>query len=152
MQPGDKLWVVGEAMGLRKSEKIKCIHLIEIVSTRREPLSMITRDDCILEGFPNMKPDEFVVMFCNHYGCPPDAPINRIGFRYIGDAILRHLTSICSGRPDGHTLKCNMLSRLADGFEGDFVVVQTQIMIYVLEGFKFFKPQIGHRVFRLRKI
>lgn len=59
------------------------LRLIEVVSTRREPLNAITREDCVLEGFPEMEPEEFVRMLVEHYGCNPDDEINRIEFRYV---------------------------------------------------------------------
>jgi hypothetical protein len=42
LKPGDKVWAVEKAMGLKAGEKIKRIALIEIVSVRAEPLNAIT--------------------------------------------------------------------------------------------------------------
>ena len=84
LKPGDVLWAVEKAMGLKKGEHVKRICLIRVVSTRREPLNAITKDDCAREGFPEMTPDGFVNMLCEHYGCRPDRPVNRIEFVYVG--------------------------------------------------------------------
>ena len=40
-------------MGLRKGQRIVRLGLIEIVSTRAEPLNAITPDDVRREGFPD---------------------------------------------------------------------------------------------------
>lgn len=80
---------VVKAQGLKKGEQVVKIHLIEVVSTRWEPLNKMVYDpvygyhECILEGFPDLTPDEFVAMFCEHNKCKPDEPINRIEFKYL---------------------------------------------------------------------
>lgn len=83
LKPGDQVWAVRKAMGLRPGEKIQRLALIEIVSVREEPLSSITADDCVREGFPEFSPSDFVQMLADHYGCPDDKPVNRIEFRYL---------------------------------------------------------------------
>jgi len=89
LKPGDIIQQVVKAQGLKKGEHPVKIHLIEIVSTRREPLNLMVSDsvygyhECILEGFPDLTPDEFVAMFCEHNKCKPDKSINRIEFKYL---------------------------------------------------------------------
>ncbi len=83
LKPGDDLWAVEKGMGLPKGEKVKKLGLIHVVSTRAEPLDAITREDCVLEGFPEMAPQEFVEMLCAHYKCRSDDQVNRIEFRYL---------------------------------------------------------------------
>ncbi len=83
LKPGDKVWAVEKAMGLKKGEKIKRLGLIEIITTRAEPLNAITQDDCRREGFGNFTPQHFVEMLQDHYGCEPDAICNRIEFKRI---------------------------------------------------------------------
>ncbi len=84
LKPNEKVRAVEKAMGLRPGEKIQRLCVIKIISTRWEPLKMITKEDCILEGFPDMEPEEFVEMICKHYpGKNPDSEINRIEFEYV---------------------------------------------------------------------
>jgi hypothetical protein len=83
LKPSTDLWAVEKAMGLKKGEKIKRLRLIHVVSVRTEPLNAITQEECKLEGFPEMSPDEFVSMLCKKYKCSPESPINRIQFIYV---------------------------------------------------------------------
>lgn len=84
LKPGDVVQPVEKAMGLKKGEKAKKIGgLIRIISARLEPLSTITKEDCIAEGFPDYDPDNFVDMLQDHYGCEPNADVNRIEFEYL---------------------------------------------------------------------
>lgn len=83
LKPGDQVWAVEKAMGLKKGEGVKRIGLIEIVSVREEPLNAITHDDCAREGFPDFYPADFVGMLTSHYGCEDTKPVNRIEFRHL---------------------------------------------------------------------
>lgn len=83
LKPGDLIQAVEKSMGLKKGEKIKKLKIIEIVSTRLEPLNSITQDDVIAEGFPEWTPDQFVDMLVKHYKIRPDAVCNRIEFKYV---------------------------------------------------------------------
>lgn len=84
LRPGDVVMAVEKTMGLKKGEHMKKIYPIEIVSVRTEPLTEITPDDLILEGFPEMIVSQFVEMFCaTHKGCTPETLVNRIEFRYF---------------------------------------------------------------------
>ena len=80
---GDELWAVEKAMGFKKGEKIKRLKKIRIIGKRYEPLKAIDKPDCILEGLPDMTPDNFVKMFCSHMNCEPERQITRIKFEYI---------------------------------------------------------------------
>lgn len=80
---------VEKAMGLKKGEKVKSLAVIRVWGTRKEQLRRMTDDlaygraECILEGFPDLTPAEFVAMFCkSHRGCTPETYINRIEFTY----------------------------------------------------------------------
>lgn len=80
----DQINAVEKAMGLKKGEQIIQLAKIKIISTRGEPLSAITPEDCIKEGFPELTPDEFVEMILKHYNIRyHDARCNRIEFEYI---------------------------------------------------------------------
>lgn len=83
LKPGDILNACEKCMGLKKGEKVKKLKSIRIVSTRKELLSAITKEDCILEGFPEMEPEDFIKMLTEHYKCNPDKEVNRIEFIYI---------------------------------------------------------------------
>lgn len=83
LQPGDLLWAVKKAMGLRKGEKIKRLGLIEVVSVTVEPLDAITKEDVVREGFPKWSPEQFVDFFSSHNDVPPDTIVNRIEFRHL---------------------------------------------------------------------
>ena len=82
LKAGDIVMAVEKGMGLKKGEQVKRIYPIEIVSVRQERLDWITPAECILEGFPEMAPEQFIDMFCkSHKHCGPRTEINRIEFR-----------------------------------------------------------------------
>ena len=83
LRPGDVVFGVEKAMGLKKGEKMKRLGLIRIVSCRKEPLNSITKEDCVREGFSEMEPSDFVKKICKHYKCKPSESVNRIEFEYI---------------------------------------------------------------------
>lgn len=83
LKPETVLCGVEKAMGLRKGEKIKRLGLIRIVNVRAEPLNAITREDCVLEGFPDFVPQDFIWMFQYHNKCEADRIVNRIEFIYL---------------------------------------------------------------------
>ena len=82
LKAGDFLMGVEKAQGLKKGEKIVALGPVCVVSVRREPLNMITQDDCDREGFPAYTPAQFVAFFCTFNGCTPDTTITRIEFAY----------------------------------------------------------------------
>lgn len=84
LQPGDLLWGVEKAMGLKKGEKINRLGLIEVVSSSVEPVGAITADDVPREGFQAWSAEEFVEFFCRENHVDPDTIVNRIEFRYVG--------------------------------------------------------------------
>ena len=84
LRPGMLLWGVEKAMGLKKGEKIVRLDLIIVVSTRPEPVNAITQADCVLEGFPEMSPPQFIEFFCTHNKCAPDTLVNRIEYQFCG--------------------------------------------------------------------
>ena len=85
LKPGDVLWAVEKSMGLKPGEKIKRLAQISVVAVRSEPLSAITYEDCIKEGFPEMSPNQFIAMLKSHYGKQVDesSTVNRIEFEYL---------------------------------------------------------------------
>lgn len=91
LKPGDVVQQVEKAQGLKKGEKVKKIHLIRIVDTRKEYIGEMGlfpsygMDECVKEGFPGMLPVAFVEMFCRHNRCGWAARVNRIEFEYLED-------------------------------------------------------------------
>jgi len=88
LMPEDIVCGVERAMGLKKGEKIRRLGLIQIISTRAEPLNAITQEDCAREGFPNFTPAYFIEMLQDNYKCEPDKICNRIEFKHIEGDLL----------------------------------------------------------------
>ena len=83
-KPGMLVQAVKKCQGLKPGEKIEKLAVIRIVSVDREKLyDIMTSAECEREGFPWMKPDQFIKMFCKEMKCEPDAYINRIEFVYV---------------------------------------------------------------------
>ncbi len=86
---GEILNGVVKAQGLKKGEKIKRIGQHYIIGIRKESLRRMIDDleygqrECILEGFPDLMPEQFVQMFCEHNKCTSDVMVNRIEFDYL---------------------------------------------------------------------
>jgi hypothetical protein len=90
LKAGDILMGCRKCMGLKPGEKIERLGKIVVKSVRREYLDrmLVTpaygRQECILEGFPDMTPAEFVDMFCkSHRPCRPHWCITRIEYEYL---------------------------------------------------------------------
>jgi len=89
LKAGDKVMACEKCQGLKKGKKIVKMKPISVASKRWEPLRRMTddleygRQEVILEGFPEMSPQEFVEMFCREMGVTPSIMVNRIEFTYI---------------------------------------------------------------------
>lgn len=83
LKVGQRLRACVKCMGLKSGEKIQPLAVIEVVSIHREPLNVINQRDCIAEGFPNLTPKQFIIMFCEHMGCLPNQEVTVIKFRYV---------------------------------------------------------------------
>src|SRR4029077_3401328 len=85
LKPGDRLMGVRQAMGLKKGEKVKRLHAIEVVAVGRQRVSEIFADteDVIYEGFPKMTALEFVEFFCRTHHCKLSTWVTRIEFRHL---------------------------------------------------------------------
>lgn len=84
LKSGDRLTLCRKVMGRRNGEPLVRIVDVEVVSARREALYLITADDVVREGFPDMSTWEFVDFFCStHNGCLPSSVVTRIEWRYI---------------------------------------------------------------------
>lgn len=79
LKPGDRLTLVEKAQGLREGERQIVLAEVEVVSVRVEPISLLAddlrygRQECKLEGFPLMEPDDFIGMWCQSHGVPTPA-------------------------------------------------------------------------------
>lgn len=83
VKPGERIQQVEKAMGLKKGEKMVNIHVIEVISARREPLHHITLEDVIREGFLGWSTHDFIDLLCDKNKIKPETIVNRIEFRYI---------------------------------------------------------------------
>lgn len=84
LKQGDRVRAVRKSRGLRSGEKLAPLRVLEVALVTREPLSAITREEVIREGFPDMTREEFISMFCaTHKGCTPETEITRIEFRFV---------------------------------------------------------------------
>lgn len=94
LNPGDHLMLVRKAMGRKPGEPLVRLAEVEVVSVRREPLSLLTVAvfgipvygvrEVRLEGFPGMKPAEFVRRyFTEAQGMTEDDMVTRIEWRYL---------------------------------------------------------------------
>lgn len=80
---GQRLMGIVKGMGLKKGDKVQRLGEIEVVSVRREALSLTTDDDARREGFPELTGEQFVEMFCRHQGGKRDQIVTRIEFKYV---------------------------------------------------------------------
>lgn len=95
LKVGDRVQLCRKVMGRKKGEPLVRIVVVEIVSTRWEPLRKMTDEveyglrECELEGFgndPRLRwPSAFVEFFCASHGrdCTPETLVNRIEWRYV---------------------------------------------------------------------
>lgn len=91
LKPGQVLTACEKCQGLRKGQHPVKLGKIRVKSVRRERLDEIEDIsspnygpcEVINEGFPGMRPMDFVAMFCKHNGCTADTEITRIEFEYL---------------------------------------------------------------------
>lgn len=85
---GQIVTAIERGQGLKKGEKVVKLCPLLFTSVRRERLDrMITepeygRAEVILEGFPELTPEEFVAMYCRANHCEPSHVVTRIEFAY----------------------------------------------------------------------
>ena len=84
LKAGDRVQAVEKAMGLKKGEKMKVLGVIEIVSVTKEPLHLISADDCKREGFPHFTQCDFINFILKAFkDKSQDSIINRIEFKRV---------------------------------------------------------------------
>jgi len=86
LKPGDRLLAVRKCQGLQRGERQVALGEIEVLAVRQVRLSdptYLTPADCAAEGFPELSPWEFVVMFARLNACRTDVTVTRIEFRLV---------------------------------------------------------------------
>jgi len=83
LKRGDILNACEKCQGLKKGEKIKKIWQIRVLRRNAIPLVPISKAECAREGFPGMKPLEFIEMFVKEMKCSRLSIVNRIEFEYL---------------------------------------------------------------------
>lgn len=83
LKPGDLFYAIEKGQGLKKGEKVRRLALLRCVSNRAELLGWISVSDCAAEGFPELKPAEFVAMFVRNMGGDSSQEVRRIEFEYV---------------------------------------------------------------------
>jgi len=83
LKPGDVVWAVEKAQGLKKGEKINRLCKLRIVSVRRERIDDMEQPECALEGLPDMFVEEFIQWFTCEMGIHVWEEVTRIEFEYI---------------------------------------------------------------------
>ncbi|MEW7986625.1 MAG: hypothetical protein AB2799_12600 [Candidatus Thiodiazotropha sp.] len=89
LKPGDVVMGCKKCMGLKPGEKLERLGLIKITDVRREQLAEMMFDhyygqkETELEGFPEMYPDDFIEMFCEHMGGDETQEVTRIQYEYL---------------------------------------------------------------------
>lgn len=81
---GESLQPVEKCQGLKKGDKVKKLGPpIQVTDIRKEPLWNISPAECVLEGFPDMTPEDFITMYCKANKCKRDQVVTRIEFIYL---------------------------------------------------------------------
>ena len=88
LKPGELFWACEKCQGLGKGGKINRLSLARCISNTPEPVDQIKDrpDDVAKEGFPDMTPSQFVVMFCRHMKCEAGRIIQRIEYEYLSES------------------------------------------------------------------
>jgi hypothetical protein len=91
LKPGDRLTLIEKGMGLPKGTKQVALTEVEITDVRVETLRHIDLNECRREGFPDMSPLDFMIMWARSHGYTngvTHGPLHaiqcrRIEWRYI---------------------------------------------------------------------
>lgn len=83
-QVGELRQPVVKTQGLKSGQHVEKIGgPVRVLSVRFESLDAITADDCVKEGFPGMRPIDFVKFYRQHNGGSADQTVARIEFEYV---------------------------------------------------------------------
>jgi hypothetical protein len=86
VKPGEVVMAIEKGMGLKKGEKQVEIGPFRVKAAKPERLSQFAShgpEECAREGFPEMKPREFVAMLCRHHRITRRKKINRIEIEWL---------------------------------------------------------------------
>lgn len=90
LRPGDRITLCRKVMGRKADEPLVRICDVEVVSVRRERLSLMTEHraygiaECDREGFPDLNPETFIQRyFTDAQKISPDAEVTRVEWRYL---------------------------------------------------------------------
>jgi hypothetical protein len=84
LRPGDRLTLCRKVMGRKPGEPLIRLAEVEVVDVRRERLWRIDQDDVAREGFPDMRPENFIRRFFTEaQGIYPDDTVTRIEWKYL---------------------------------------------------------------------
>lgn len=89
LKPGDVLNACVKCQGLKKGEKVEkmCQIRVKRISAERWGEGfVISHDEVIKEGFPEMSPEKFMIMFLEHHELTHPTTVRRIEFEYIAKA------------------------------------------------------------------
>lgn len=75
VKPGDLILAVEKARGVKISDRVP-IAVLRVISVHREPLSHVTTDECVAEGFADKTPEQFIELYLKGNGFTSSA----IGF------------------------------------------------------------------------
>lgn len=103
LKAGDRLVLIEKGQGLKKGEHQVVVTEVEVTSVRVEPVTLMTSDvrygrqECALEGLPQMTPDEFVAFWAKGHkerlhddeGLPLRPKCRRIEWRYLDGEVTR---------------------------------------------------------------
>lgn len=85
-KPGDRLTLVRKSQGRKPGEPLVRLAEVEVISVRRERLWEITDEEVALEGFPGMRPVEFVHrFFVEAQGITEQDEVTRVEWRYVDE-------------------------------------------------------------------
>jgi hypothetical protein len=76
---------IEKGQGLQRGEKVKPLGCgpIRFTQVRQERLIEIDQAGVDREGFPDMNPQRFIRMFCQHNGCTADTVVTVIQFERV---------------------------------------------------------------------
>jgi hypothetical protein len=92
LKPGDLVCAVEKSQGIKKGGLVR-LGVIRVVSVRVQALNEMLTDERPFddreearEGFPEMSPEQFVAMFCQHMGGDSNQTVTRIEFEFTDEA------------------------------------------------------------------
>jgi len=80
---GDRLCFADKCMVFKHGEKPNRIADVVVTGVDRQCLGCIKQDEVVREGFPEMRPRDFVAMFCKNMKCNEFAWVTVIRFKFI---------------------------------------------------------------------